>query len=348
VPVDSGDKHNAVRRMQEYIEEHLAEPITLRMLADAAGYSPWHAERIFKEVTGQTPFEYLRAARLSQAAAQLRDSDARIVDVAFDFVFGSHEGFTRAFSRHFGMTPQEYRKIAPLSKFFVPNPTRGYHLTSAKGAKGMSENLGRLYVQVEHRPVFVQVVDRPARKLILKWAAKATHYGEYYDEVIRDIEEEHRWNALFANIKEALSGIIGLWLPENLRKPGASIFSLGVEVPTDYAGEVPAGFDLIDLPPCKMMFFQGPPYEEGESQMGQAMQLIHHAIDTYDPKIYGFEWADEDGPRFQLAPMGYRGYIEARPVRELNAKSAKERPGKAVSDRIEAQTRAARSPLAPA
>jgi len=39
---------------------------------------------------------------------------------------------------------------------------------------------------------------------------------------------------------------------------------------------------------------------------------------AYDPTIYGFEWADEDGPRFQLAPMGYRGYIEARPVRQLN------------------------------
>jgi hypothetical protein len=35
-----------------------------------------------------------------------------------------------------------------------------------------------------------------------------------------------------------------------------------------------------------------------------------------DPASYGFGWADEDGPRFQLAPMGYRGYIEARPVRQ--------------------------------
>jgi len=38
---------------------------------------------------------------------------------------------------------------------------------------------------------------------------------------------------------------------------------------------------------------------------------------SYDPKLYGFEWADEDGPRFQLEPQGYRGYIEARPVRQI-------------------------------
>lgn len=127
--MDGSGKRKAVQRMKDYVEEHIAEKITLRMLADAAGYSPWHTERVFKEVTGQTPFDYLRAVRLSRAAARLRDTDARIVDVAFDFVFGSHEGFTRAFSRHFGMTPQEYRKIAPLSRFFVPNPVRGYHLT---------------------------------------------------------------------------------------------------------------------------------------------------------------------------------------------------------------------------
>ena len=55
-------------------------------------------------------------------------------------------------------------------------------------------------------------------------------------------------------------------------------------------------------------------------QMSQAGDLVRRAIDTYDPKIYGFEWADEDGPKFQLAPMGYRGYIGGRPVRQLNAK----------------------------
>jgi AraC family transcriptional regulator len=41
---------------------------------------------------------------------------------------------------------------------------------------------------------------------------------------------------------------------------------------------------------------------------------------TYNPELYGFKWADEDGPRFQLEPLGYRGYIEGRPVRQLNVK----------------------------
>ena len=43
-------------------------------------------------------------------------------------------------------------------------------------------------------------------------------------------------------------------------------------------------------------------------------------MDTYDVKFYGYEWADEDGPRFQLPPRGDRGYVEARPVRRLRAR----------------------------
>jgi len=38
---------------------------------------------------------------------------------------------------------------------------------------------------------------------------------------------------------------------------------------------------------------------------------------SYKPETYGFAWADDDGPRFQLKPDGYRGYIEGRPVRQL-------------------------------
>src|SRR5512137_2737756 len=99
--------------MEDYIEEHLTEPITLHMLATAAGYSPWHSARLFKEVTGKAPIDYIRALRLSQAAVRLRDEDVRVVDVAFDFVFDSHEGFTRAFSKQFGLTPQRYSHNKP-------------------------------------------------------------------------------------------------------------------------------------------------------------------------------------------------------------------------------------------
>jgi DNA-binding transcriptional MerR regulator len=159
--------------------------------------------------------------------------------------------------------------------------------------------------------IFVQVVDRPARKLILKRGIRATHYYEYCDEVGCEVEDE------LAGIQEVVSEdrLLGFWLPPHLRRPGTSAYVMGVEAPADYRGPVPPGFDVIDLPPCQMMFFQGPP-TEGEP----IRDPVRDAMDTYDVKFHGYEWADEDGPRFQLPPRGDRGYIEARPVRPLRAR----------------------------
>ena len=80
---------------------------------------------------------------------------------------------------------------------------------------------------------------------------------------------------------------------------------------------MPEGFDLIDLPPAKYMVFQGEPFED--EQFEEAITLVWDAINRFDPKRFGWDWAPDDGPRFQLAPYGARGYIEARPVREIKA-----------------------------
>lgn len=302
--MDNLEKINAVQLMQDYIEEHINVDITLYNLARAANYSPWHAERIFKELLGKTPFEYIRALRLSKAAIKLRDEDVKIIDVAFDFVFDSHEGFTRAFSKQFCMTPMYYYKNKPPINLFMPYKIRDSYLILQKGEDSMDkkENVST---------VFVQAVDRPARKLILKRGIKATNYFEYCEEEGCDI-----WG-LLTSVNEALYEPIGMWLPKNLQKPGTSIYAQGVEVPLDYNKIVPEGLEIIDLPACKMMIFQGEPYKEDE-KFEEPIKQVWEAIKNYNPEIYGFEWADEDSPRFQLAPMGYRGYIEGRPVRQLN------------------------------
>ncbi len=113
----------------------------------------------------------------------------------------------------------------------------------------MSGNLGTTFVQVEHRAVFVQVVERPARKLILKRGVKATHYYEYCDEVGCEV-----WEVL-CGIKEALYEPIGMWMPDNLRPPGTSFYVQGVEMPANYAGEVPEGFEMIDLEGLRQLLF---------------------------------------------------------------------------------------------
>ena len=98
-------KVRVAAHMQGYIAAHITEPITLADLARGAGYSPWHAARIFREITGRTPFDYIRTLRLSKAVERLRDGSGRVVDVAFDFVFGSHEGFAGVHPAVWGDSP---------------------------------------------------------------------------------------------------------------------------------------------------------------------------------------------------------------------------------------------------
>lgn len=297
----SWQKILAVQNMQSFIDEHIREKITLNQLADAAGYSPFHSAKIFKELTGKAPFDYIRALRLSQAAAEINLKKAKIIDVAFDFVFDSHEGFTRAFAREFGMSPKDFRNYGGQIKLFMPENVRNFYLNALKGVEKMTKTKNVI-------PVFVQVIERPQRKMVLKRGVKATHYFEYCQEVGCDIWE------ILSGIKNALNEPMGLWLPEKMIKPGTSMYCQGVEVPTDFNGDIPEGFEIIELPPCKIMVFQGPPYDDEKFE--EAISELWEVIADYNPELYGFKWDDEAAPRFQLAPMGYRGYIEGKPVKE--------------------------------
>lgn len=301
--MESWQKILAVQHMQDYIEKHLKEVITLNQLSKVAEYSPYHSARIFKELTGKPPFEYIRALRLSVAAVQLRSERARVVDVAFDFVFDSHEGFTRAFSREFGMSPKKYSDSNEKVPLFMPVNVRDYYLTALKGVEQMAN-------KDKSNSIFVQVLDRPQRKLILRRGVKATHYFEYCEEVGCDV-----WDML-SNIKGALNEPMGLWLPPNMMKPSTSTYVQGVEVAYDYKGEVPQGYEIIDLPPAKIMVFQGPPYDDENFE--DAISSLWEEIARYNPELYGYRWADHLAPRFQFMPMGYRGYIEGKPVELIN------------------------------
>ena len=298
--MDASENVAAVRRMQAYIQDHLSEPITLHQLAAAAGYSPYHSARMFRALTGRAPFAYIRALRLTQAALALRDGSPRVVDVALDFLFDSHEGFTRAFSREFGISPHKYSAHPIPIRLFLPCEAGAGRLRKHKEESAMS---------VKSLPIFTQVVERPARRLLLKSGVRAEDYFAYCREEGCDI-----WGVL-CSVKEALYEPVGMWLPDSLRPAGTSLYAQGVELPADWAGEVPEGFDLIDLAACTMMVFQGPRYDEDDFR--EAIGEVWTALESYDPTLYGYEWATDAAPRMQLAPMGSRGYIELRPVRKI-------------------------------
>ncbi len=284
----------AVQRMQEFIAAHLSENITLADLAKAAHFSPWYARKIFIAHTGLTPSKYIRRLRLSRSALRLRDEDCLITDVAFDLGFGSVDGYTRAFAREFGCNPKRYAlNPTPIALF---NPY-GVKFKSIAGRTKTMQNI---------KNIFISVVQKPERKIVIKRGKTATEYWTYCNEVGCDV-----WGIL-TSIKSISGEPLCLWLPKHLIKEGTSEYVQGVEVPVDYNGIIPDGFDVITLPAASYLMFQGEPFAEEE--FGTAIEQVQNAIKKYDPSIIGYKW-DNSNPRIQLEPIGSRGYIELAAVK---------------------------------
>ena len=290
------DEHiDAVQRMQDYIEANLDKNITTADLASVSRYSPWYSYRIFVNLLHMTPAVYIRRLRLSKSALRLRDEKVKIIDVALDSGFESVDGYQRAFYKEFGCNPYEY-SIRPTPIYlFKPY---GIKYANRKECKDMSEV----------KSVFVQVIEKPERKIIIKRGKEATEYFMYCEEVGCDV-----WG-LLCSMKSIGGEPVCLWLPKKHIIAGTSEYVQGVEVAADYSGEIPEGFDIIELPKCKYIMFQGEPFEE--ENFGEAIQQVWDAIKKYNPEVIGYEW-DDSNPRIQLEPIGTRGYIELHPIKDI-------------------------------
>ena len=283
----------AVHRMQGYIENNLFDNITLADFSRVSLFSPWYSYRLFVTYVGMTPTDYIRRLRLSKSALRLRDEACTIAEIAFAMGFGSVDGYQRAFRREFGYNPSEYSAHPAPIYLFTPYNIKFRYVER----RPVMENL---------KNIFVQVIEKPARKVILKRGVKASEYFAYCEEVGCDV-----WG-LLQSIPSISGEALCLWLPSGYRKPDTSEYVQGVEVALDYSGIIPEGFDIIELPAAKYLMFQGEPFAEEDFM--QAIEEVEISIEKYDPSIIGYSW-DPQNPRIQLEPIGTRGYIELLPIR---------------------------------
>ncbi len=285
----------AVQRMQDYIENHLEETITPADLARVSLFSPWYSYRLFKEHTMYSPSDYIRRLKLSKSALRLKNENCKIIDVAFDLGFQSVDGYQRAFYKEFHCNPSVYAKNPVPLTLFIP-----YGVMYQEIRKEHKE-------MKEVKNVFIQIINKPERKVMIKRGEKAKDYFSYCDEVGCDI-----WGLLIS-----IPGISGepvsMWIPKQYCKPNTSEYVQGVEVSLDYDQQIPEGFDVITLPEAQYMVFQGEPFLEEE--YCQAIDQVQEAINRYDPTIWGYEW-DINQPQIQLEPIGTRGYIEMKAIKK--------------------------------
>lgn len=93
-----------------YIEMNLKRNISIDELCEKYYLSKYYFIRIFKALTNQTIKEYIDKRRISEAAKLLSLEQNRVVDIAFEYGFESHEVFTRRFKKMFSITPMEYKQ----------------------------------------------------------------------------------------------------------------------------------------------------------------------------------------------------------------------------------------------
>ena len=99
-----------LRRITDWMAEHLAEEFCLARLAEQAGMSEFHFNRLFKRATGVPPSQYQIRLRLDTARRLLRETDRSVITIANDVGYTNPSHFARLFRKDTGLSPSDYRR----------------------------------------------------------------------------------------------------------------------------------------------------------------------------------------------------------------------------------------------
>jgi AraC-like DNA-binding protein len=115
LPADTGDSQarniEKLVSVTNYIDAHRNEDLTMEQLAELAGFSKYHFERLFKSCMGISCYQYITKRRIMMAQELLSDTDLSVTDIAMQSGFFSLSTFNRVFKDINGCSPTEYRKL---------------------------------------------------------------------------------------------------------------------------------------------------------------------------------------------------------------------------------------------
>jgi AraC family transcriptional regulator len=98
-----------LRKVEDYIGEHLAEEISIEKLSALVELSPSHFAHVFKQTTGMTPLQFVTRGRITRAQQLIRETSRSLIDVGLEVGYSSPSHFAQVFRRVVGVTPTEFR-----------------------------------------------------------------------------------------------------------------------------------------------------------------------------------------------------------------------------------------------
>jgi AraC family transcriptional regulator len=98
-----------LRKVEDYVREHLAEEISVEALAERTELSPFHFSRVFKESTGMTPMQFVTRERITRAQQLIRETSRSLIEIGLEVGYSNPSHFAKVFRKVAGVTPTEFR-----------------------------------------------------------------------------------------------------------------------------------------------------------------------------------------------------------------------------------------------
>lgn len=103
------NRENAVRKIQQFVQKHLVEDVSLQAIADHMYMHPVHVSRIYKLETGENISDYVLRLKMEMAASLLADNTLKNYEIALKLGYQNPNYFIKVFKKYYSLTPQEFR-----------------------------------------------------------------------------------------------------------------------------------------------------------------------------------------------------------------------------------------------
>lgn len=283
----------AVRSMALWIEGHIMEPCTLTDMARTIGYSPTYCSTQFHRYMGMTLREYTMRRRLYHAAIAVRDSNARLIDIAMMYGYSSHEALTAAFRHTYGMTPAEYRRSGRLVRLYVPNLPEN---KTGGGTMLTEPNIRVEYIPAHKYLGVFRSSEADGEKI---WP------GHDCELVTHTVE----------SMTHLADVIVGAHTAGWFIRDNECSYFYGLGVPVDYDGVVPKGFDTVNVPGSYYQVVSHPAFAY-PADNEEVMRRVEHISFGKDCAVRGFRWKAEGLCYQRHFPEGH-GYMVLRPIERI-------------------------------
>jgi len=175
---------NSILKGIDLIESQLKTEINLDSIAKETGYSYYHYSRVFRGITGHSPYDYILRRKLSEAAKDLVSSDKNIIDIAYDYGFKNPETFSRGFKRLFGIQPVQYRKSV----------TRHWHKIIMLDKLTVEHIKNRNY-NLDRKPEIIELNDLSISGVIT-YVGKESSSSKFRKKADEDLKKEIKFDEL--------------------------------------------------------------------------------------------------------------------------------------------------------